>query len=122
MTEPPSSRAVWTALGLAAGPASAFAFARFAYAVLLPPMQADLDWSYATAALLNTTNAAGYLLGISPVLTAHPSEVRRKSVLDFVGREQILHEQARLTIGVDVQNSFEPGHLRCPRIERCFRF
>lgn len=63
MTEPRSSRAVWTALGLAAGPASAFAFARFAYAVLLPPMQADLDWSYATAALLNTTNAAGYLLG-----------------------------------------------------------
>jgi predicted MFS family arabinose efflux permease len=63
MTEPRSSRAVWTALGLAAGPASAFAFARFAYAVLLPPMQADLGWSYATAALLNTTNAAGYLLG-----------------------------------------------------------
>lgn len=51
------------ALLLAAGPASAFGLARFAYAVLLPPMQADLDWSYATAALLNTVNAAGYLIG-----------------------------------------------------------
>lgn len=51
------------ALLLAAGPASAFGLARFAYAVLLPPMQADLDWSYATAALLNTVNAAGYPIG-----------------------------------------------------------
>lgn len=57
------TRAVWIALLLAAGPASAFGLARFAYAVLLPPMQADLDWSYATAALLNTVNAAGYLIG-----------------------------------------------------------
>lgn len=53
------TRAVWIALLLAAGPASAFGLARFAYAVLLPPMQSDLDWSYATAALLNTVNAAG---------------------------------------------------------------
>lgn len=60
---PHPSRAVWTAVLLAAGPASAFGLARFAYAVLLPPMQADLGWNYSTAALLNTVNAAGYLLG-----------------------------------------------------------
>lgn len=56
-------RALWIALALAAAPASAFGLARFAYAVLLPPMQADLGWSYATAALLNTVNALGYLGG-----------------------------------------------------------
>lgn len=60
---PHPSRAVWAAVLLAAGPASAFGLARFAYAVLLPPMQADLGWNYSTAALLNTVNAAGYLLG-----------------------------------------------------------
>ena len=37
--------------------------ARFAYALLLPAMRADLDWSYATAGALNTVNAAGYLAG-----------------------------------------------------------
>jgi predicted MFS family arabinose efflux permease len=36
---------------------------RFAYALLLPPMRADLGWSYLTAGSMNTVNAAGYLLG-----------------------------------------------------------
>ena len=29
----------------------------------LPDMRATLDWSYAQAGLMNTANAAGYLLG-----------------------------------------------------------
>ena len=37
--------------------------ARFSYALLLPPMRADLGWSYLTAGAMNTANAAGYLLG-----------------------------------------------------------
>jgi len=37
------------ALGLAAGPVVALGFTRFAYALLLPAMRADLDWSFATA-------------------------------------------------------------------------
>ncbi len=37
--------------------------ARFSYALLLPPMRADLGWSYFTAGLMNTVNAAGYLAG-----------------------------------------------------------
>lgn len=37
--------------------------ARFAYALLLPPMRADLGWNYFTAGAMNTVNAAGYLLG-----------------------------------------------------------
>ncbi|MDQ1057407.1 putative MFS family arabinose efflux permease [Arthrobacter globiformis] len=51
------------ALGLAVGPVIALGFMRFAYALLLPAMKSDLDWSYATAGGINTANAAGYILG-----------------------------------------------------------
>ena len=51
------------ALGLALGPAVALGLARFAYALLLPPMRSSLHWSFATAGAMNTANAAGYLLG-----------------------------------------------------------
>ncbi|MBI5255116.1 MAG: YbfB/YjiJ family MFS transporter, partial [Burkholderiales bacterium] len=49
------------ALALAA--AVSLGLARFSYALLLPPMRADLGWSYFTAGAMNTVNAAGYLLG-----------------------------------------------------------
>jgi predicted MFS family arabinose efflux permease len=49
------------ALGLAA--AVSLGMARFAYALLLPPMRAELGWSYVTAGAMNTVNAAGYLAG-----------------------------------------------------------
>lgn len=45
------------------GPAVALGLARFAYALLLPAMRADLHWSYADAGAMNTANAAGYLGG-----------------------------------------------------------
>ena len=51
------------ALGLAAGPLVAMGMARFAYALLLPPMRADLQWSYTQAGAMNTANAVGYLVG-----------------------------------------------------------
>jgi predicted MFS family arabinose efflux permease len=38
-------------------------FARFGYALLLPPMRAELRWSYAQAGILNSANALGYLAG-----------------------------------------------------------
>lgn len=44
-------------------PPSRWALARFSYALLLPPMRADLGWSYTTAGAMNTVNAAGYLVG-----------------------------------------------------------
>ena len=53
--------AVAAALALAA--AVSLGLARFSYALLLPPMRADLGWSYFTAGAMNTLNAAGYLLG-----------------------------------------------------------
>lgn len=52
-----------TAFALALGAGLSLGLARFAYALLLPPMREQLGWSYATAGLLNTVNAAGYLLG-----------------------------------------------------------
>lgn len=49
---------------------------RFAYGILLPPMRADLGWSYTLSGAMNTANAAGYLLG---ALSA-PALMRRWSV------------------------------------------
>ena len=51
------------ALALAAAAAVSLGTARFAYALLLPAMRADLGWSYFTAGVMNTANAAGYLVG-----------------------------------------------------------
>jgi predicted MFS family arabinose efflux permease len=51
------------ALGLALAAAVSLGLARFAYALLLPPMRADLQWSYFTAGAMNAVNAAGYLAG-----------------------------------------------------------
>jgi len=56
-------------IGLSFGPAVAQGMARFAYALLLPAMQADLTLSYARAGALNTSNAIGYFLGA--VASAH---------------------------------------------------
>ena len=52
-----------TAGGLALAAAVSLGLARFSYALLLPPMRADLGWSYLTAGVMNTANAAGYLAG-----------------------------------------------------------
>lgn len=48
---------------LSFGPAVSNSFARFAYALLLPAMRADLHWNYAQSGAINTFNAAGYLVG-----------------------------------------------------------
>jgi len=48
---------------LALVPATAVGFGRFAYAVVLPAMKADLHLSYAQAGALGTGNTVGYLLG-----------------------------------------------------------
>jgi predicted MFS family arabinose efflux permease len=51
------------AIGLAWAAAISLGLARFSYALLLPPMRADLGWSYFVAGAMNTVNAAGYLAG-----------------------------------------------------------
>jgi MFS family permease len=58
------------AAALALGSAVSLGLARFAYALLLPTMRADLGWSYFSGGAMNTVNAAGYLVG---ALIAPPS-------------------------------------------------
>ena len=59
-----------TALALSLGAAISLGLSRFSYALLLPPMRADLDWSYLLSGAMNTGNAFGYFLGalITPAL------------------------------------------------------
>src|SRR5262249_41525941 len=58
------------ALLLALGPAVSNGIGRFAYALILPAMRADLAWSYTQAGWVNTANALGYLGGAVLVLRA----------------------------------------------------
>ena len=51
------------ACALSLGAAMSLGMARFSYALLLPPMRADLHWTYLLAGAMNTANAFGYLLG-----------------------------------------------------------
>jgi predicted MFS family arabinose efflux permease len=51
------------AVVLSLGAAVSLGITRFAYGLLLPPMRADLGWSYTLAGAMNTANAAGYLVG-----------------------------------------------------------
>ncbi|MEP7100184.1 MAG: YbfB/YjiJ family MFS transporter, partial [Burkholderiales bacterium] len=69
MPQPPPTNpdreldALVIAAALALAAAVSLGLARFSYALLLPPMRADLGWSYLTAGAMNTVNAAGYLVG-----------------------------------------------------------
>ena len=51
------------ALALSLAAAVSLGVTRFAYGLLLPPMRADLQWSYTLAGAMNTANALGYLMG-----------------------------------------------------------
>ena len=61
------------AFALSLGAAVSLGVTRFAYGLLLPPMRADLQWSYTLAGAMNTANALGYLLGA----LATPALMRR---------------------------------------------
>lgn len=60
---PTRAHAIRLALALSLGAAISLGITRFAYGLLLPPMRADLGWSYTLAGAMNTVNALGYLLG-----------------------------------------------------------
>lgn len=72
MTEARQASPIVIALALSLGAAVSLGITRFAYGLLLPPMRADLDWSYAIAGAMNTSNALGYFLGalMTPLLFA----------------------------------------------------
>lgn len=80
-----ATRLVVSALLVSLGAAIGQGFARFGYALLLPPMRADWQWSYAEAGLVNSANALGYLLGAlvvgASVSRWGPQKVVRASVL-----------------------------------------
>ncbi|WP_084267104.1 YbfB/YjiJ family MFS transporter [Azohydromonas lata] len=59
----PLAASLVPAFGLALAAAVSLGLARFSYALLLPPMAADLGWNWFTGGAMNTANAAGYLLG-----------------------------------------------------------
>ena len=54
------------ALLLALGPAAGLGLGRFAYALVLPLMQAVWGLSYAEAGFLGSANTLGYFLGALP--------------------------------------------------------
>ncbi len=56
-------RPLLTALAISLGAAVSLGLARFSYALLLPPMRADLGWTYLLAGAMNTGNALGYFIG-----------------------------------------------------------
>ena len=68
-------------LTLALGPAVSLGLARFAYALLLPPMRDAMHWSLATAGAMNSANALGYLVG---AITSAPLARRYGSRRMFV--------------------------------------
>lgn len=61
------------AFALALGAAVSLGMTRFAYGLLLPPMRADLGWTYTLAGGMNTANALGYFIGA----LATPALMRR---------------------------------------------
>lgn len=73
LSGPPSlalRRPYLTACALSLGAAISLGLSRFSYALLLPPMRADLGWTYLLSGSMNTGNALGYLLGalVTPAL------------------------------------------------------
>jgi predicted MFS family arabinose efflux permease len=61
---PPTAAAlVRSALLVSLGAAVGQGFGRFAYALLLNPMRASLEWNYAQSGIINSANALGYLAG-----------------------------------------------------------
>jgi predicted MFS family arabinose efflux permease len=86
-------------LALSLGPAVTLGLVRFAYALLLPAMRDDLDWSYALAGGLNTANAAGYLAGAllaAPI--AYRLGVRRSFVVALLAAALALLASALPTV------------------------
>jgi predicted MFS family arabinose efflux permease len=116
------------AAALALGAAVSLGLARFSYALLLPPMRADLAWSYFTAGAMNTANAAGYLIGalLAPRwLAAH--DPRRVLLAGSVASAVLLAAHGavlddatlfalRLLTGVASAASFVSGGLLAARL------
>jgi len=58
-----SAHPVWVAIGLALGTSLGASLARFSYALFVPTMRDDLNWSYTLLGSMNTAHAIGYCVG-----------------------------------------------------------
>ena len=116
------------AAALALGAAVSLGLARFSYALLLPPMRADLAWSYLTAGAMNTANAAGYLLGAllmpralarwgaRPLLIAGSVSAAALLAAHGLGRSDTVLYALRLLTGVASAATFVSGGLLAARL------
>lgn len=124
----PSAAPLRVAAALALAAAVSLGLARFSYALLLPPMRADLGWSYLTAGAMNTVNAAGYLAGalLTPLALAHFSARRvllaggMAAALLLAGHGLVVDTMAlyalRLLTGVASAALFIAGGLMAARL------
>ena len=115
-----------TALAMVA--ATSLGLARFSYALLLPPMRADLQWSYLVAGAMNTVNAAGYLAGALLVPSVLARSDARRVVLAgcaagavlLAGHGLVLGDAAlfilRLATGTASAAAFVGGGLLAARL------
>jgi predicted MFS family arabinose efflux permease len=120
--------ALRTALSLSLAAAVSLGLARFAYTLLLPPMRADLAWSYTTAGAMNTVNAAGYLAGalLAPrwlarhdarrVMLAGGAVAALLLALHALWRDDAALYALRFALGVASAASFVGGGLLAARL------
>jgi predicted MFS family arabinose efflux permease len=124
----PVASSLSTAFGLALAAAVSLGLSRFSYALLLPPMAADLGWNWFTGGAMNTANAAGYLLGalLAPrALARHDARalllgggLAAALLLALHGavRHEALLGALRLLTGVASAASFVSGGLLAARL------
>lgn len=89
------------ALGLSLGPAASNGLARFAFALILPAMRNDLDWTYTQAGQVNTANALGYLAGAAATL----------ALIDRVGARRLFNPGMVMTAVALIASGLVVDHL-----------
>lgn len=107
-----------TALALSLAAAIALGLTRFSYALLLPPMRADLGWSYLLAGAMNTCNALGYLLGA----LATPALMRRVGVWRLLVAGAVLASLFTLVSGVVAGTAALFAQRLCAGVASAFMF
>lgn len=107
-----------TAFALSLGAAVSLGLTRFSYALLLPPMRADLGWTYFLSGAMNTGNALGYLLGA----LATPALMRRYGAQGALVGGAILASLFMLLSGFVVDASLLIGQRVLAGIASAFIF
>lgn len=125
---PSATATLWVAAALALAAAVSLGLARFSYALLLPPMRADLGWSYLVAGAMNTVNAGGYLVGAllmphalarwgaRPLLLAGSSSAALLLAAHGLARSDEVLYGLRLLTGVASAATFVSGGLLAARL------